>query len=48
MLLLKTNNIAKLANFANDGAKKIKFSLLDGGGDDKFGGIDFVEMSKYL
>ena len=42
---LKINSIAKEANFADNGATKLKFDPLGGGQDGGFNGIDFVEIS---
>ena len=38
--------VEKMAYFANNGARKLKFGLLDGEEDGTFSGIDVVEISE--
>ena len=42
----RINSIAKNPNFSNSGAKEMEFSLFDGGDDDEYNGVVFVEVSK--
>ncbi len=42
------NNIAKYANSGDNGARQEKFGLYDGGDDDEYNGVGFVEISSKL
>ena len=44
----KINNIAKKADSADNGTRKMEFSLLDDGNDGGYTGLGFVETSEVL
>ncbi len=42
----KIKNIAKYANFSNNGLRQMEFSMFGGGEDGEYNGVGFEEISK--